>query len=226
MAFYSVAWERVKGAGAFVLGLGAMVVIGFVIAIFLNGAVFIGEKILPFLQGFLSWASAVFFLILLPLDFIRKTRRLAGTATFYFSYIAGFTLWFYAALAAYYLWGFLGLIIGIFLAGVGVLPIAILASLFNSEWTILWNLLYLAALTYGSRILSIYTLSKAEELHESIPIDNGYQDNQENITEAEIVSESVEDDEMYTFCTCGKRLEWKKPDSLPHFCKYCGTQLK
>lgn len=219
-------FEKVKEAGWFVLGLGVMVIFVVIIAIFLNGAIYIGEKIIPFLQILLGWASAIFFLILLPLDLIRKTRKVAGTATFYFSYLSGFTLWFYAALSAYYLWGFLGLIVGLFLAGVGVLPIAILASLFNGEWTILWNLLYLAALTYGSRILAIYTLSKVEERQDPVLADNEYQDNNVSITEAEIVSEPIDDDEMYTFCTCGKRLEWKKPDSLPLFCKYCGTKLK
>lgn len=206
-------WEKVKEAGWLVLGLVMMVVIMAIFAIFLNGTIYIGEKILPFLQDVLGWASALFFLILLPLSFIRKTHKSAGTATFYFSYLSGFTLWFYAALATYYLWGFFGLIVGLFLAGIGVLPIAIIASLFGGEWTILWNLFYLAALTYGSRILSIYTLSKIEEPHEAVPIDDGYQNREENITEAEIVSEN-------SFCTnCGKELV-----NNPAFCRYCGTK--
>lgn len=222
-------WEKVKEAGWFVLGLGMMIVAVVIIAIFLNGTIYIGEKILPFLQDVLVWASVLFFLVLLPFSFIRKTYKFVGTATFYFSYLSGFTLWFYSALVTYYFWGFFGLIVGLFLVGIGVLPIAIIASLFNGEWTILWNLFYLAALTYGSRILSIYTLSKIAESHGAVLIDDGYQNREENITEAEIVSEPVEndeDDEMFTFCTCGKRLEWKKPSSCPNFCKYCGINLK
>lgn len=207
--------EKVKEAGWFVLGLGMMVVIGVIFAIFLNGAIYIGEKIVPFLQILLGWASAIFFFILLPLDLIQKTRKVAGIATFYFSYLSGFTLWFYAALSAYYLWGFLGLIVGLFIAGVGVLPVAILASLFNGEWTILWNLLYLAALTYGSRMLSIHTLSKAEETTDDMPsIEGAYSSPQEeSIREAEIVSSS-------NFCSqCGKELI-----NNPAFCKYCGAK--
>jgi len=74
-------------------------------------------------------------------------------------------------------WGWLAVIIGIFLGGIGVVPIGMLASIFNGRWDIFWTLLLTVVLTYGTRIIG-YALansadtSKNEEIVDIEPENN------------------------------------------------------
>lgn len=60
------------------------------------------------------------------------------------------------------LWGGIAVFIGLFLLGVGVVPIAMLATLFNGMWSTLGELFLLLILTFGSRFLGIYLVEKYE----------------------------------------------------------------
>lgn len=77
----------------------------------------------------ISWVGiAIVVLILLPLSAFKATRGFAGICIFFSSYLFGITTWFLGATVTFATWGWLGLIIGLLLAGVGVVPIGILAA--------------------------------------------------------------------------------------------------
>ncbi|MCP3478028.1 hypothetical protein NLM33_49170 (plasmid) [Bradyrhizobium sp. CCGUVB1N3] len=59
-------------------------------------------------------------------------------------------------LSAYFYWGLKSIIIGMCLFGVGVVPVALLASLFNSDWSAIGMMLTGIALTYGARMLAFW----------------------------------------------------------------------
>jgi len=59
------------------------------------------------------------------------------------------------------IWGMFAVIVGLFIAGVGVVPIAILASLIHTEWLILIQLIILLGLTFGSRIWGAYIVENS-----------------------------------------------------------------
>jgi ribosomal protein L40E len=183
-----------------------------------EGAIHIGEKILPFLTTLTGWLSGIFFFVLLPLGVFRKTRGFSGICAVYLSYAVGFTLWFYSAIATYYLWGMFALILGIALFGVGVFPMALPATIFKGEWGIFWNIVYLGVLTYGSRFLGAYFAVKAEE--------QKAQDYQQQLTdsysspEPELIKEADIVENTQNFCVqCGKPLQ-----SAANFCRHCGTK--
>jgi hypothetical protein len=73
-------------------------------------------------------------IILLPMSFFKKTKVIAGNGIFFSSYIFGITVWFLGAIITFYYWGIIALIIGLILMGVGVVPMAMLACIFNSLW--------------------------------------------------------------------------------------------
>ena len=102
-------------------------------------------------------------IILLPLYFFKKTRHITAIGLLIFSYVYGICLWFQSLLLTYYLWGAWAVVSGLFMFGVGVFPIAILATLFSGMWATLIELAILALLTYGSRFLSIYVEKKYYE---------------------------------------------------------------
>ena len=57
------------------------------------------------------------------------------------------------------MWGWVGIFVGLFMAGVGV-PVAALASLLHAEWFIQLALLLL--LTFGLRVWGLHLLAMAE----------------------------------------------------------------
>ena len=54
--------------------------------------------------------------------------------------------------------------VGLFLAGVGVVPVAMLAALFEGSWDLFWDLVVGLVLTFGSRAYGTYLLNKSDEL--------------------------------------------------------------
>jgi hypothetical protein len=99
-------------------------------------------------------------IILIPLSLIRTIRGFTGTLIYAGSYIIGLSLWAFSAIVAYILWGYFGLFIGLFLMGIGVVPVAFLAALFKGEWSAMGNIIVGILLTYGTRIAGIYIASK------------------------------------------------------------------
>ena len=89
--------------------------------------------------------------ILCPMAAIRKTRGFVGMVLFNLSYLAGLLLWLRALLLAYILWGLTSVIIGLVFAGVGVLPVAVLACLFKGQWPLSVELIVLLVLVLGTR---------------------------------------------------------------------------
>lgn len=79
------------------------------------------------------------------------------------SYVFGATLWIWGLLLTYTLWGGVALFIGLFLMGVGVVPIAMLATMFNGMWSEFGQLVFLLAMTVGARAFGAYNIVKYEE---------------------------------------------------------------
>src|SRR4051812_15628184 len=95
-----------------------------------------------FLEGVfrvLQWATiTVIFvdvLILLPLAAFRRTRTAAGVGLFGSSWLFGLNLWLASAFFTFMYWGWPALIVGLLFIGLGVLPIAVAALLWHSDWS-------------------------------------------------------------------------------------------
>jgi len=123
--------------------------------LFIFGGIWVGEKILPWLILLSILVLGFNIVILLPLAIIPPTRPWAGLGFFISSFIFGITGWFMGLLLTWILWGGLAVIIGLFIMGVGVVPIAMLATLFNGMWLELGLLFLAVVLTFGLRILGI-----------------------------------------------------------------------
>ena len=67
-------------------------------------------------------------------------------------------------LLTYIIWGAVAVFIGLFIAGVGVVPIAMLATAIKGEWAITGQIVLLLVLTFGSRMLGFYFAQRADEL--------------------------------------------------------------
>ncbi len=152
-------WAKFKGGLWVILGCGILVLLLLLAVFFIQGAAWAGEKIYPWLQK----ASTITFfvtLFLLPLSFIRRTRGFAVITLMISSYVFGLTLWVWGLLLTYYLWGVGAVFVGLFMMGIGVVPIAMLATLFKGMWSTLGELIFLTILVFGLRAYSVYVAQK------------------------------------------------------------------
>ncbi len=151
-----------KTIGYFLLGFCILLALTVIANLFIIGGVSLSERILPWCWRLSTLALVVSILFLLPLALIRKTRSIAAIGIYICSYVYGISAWFTGLLLTYSIWGSFAVLVGLFFLGIGVVPIAILATLFNGLWAELGILIALCVLTFGSRLGSIFLLKTLE----------------------------------------------------------------
>jgi hypothetical protein len=112
------------------------------------------------ISAYAFWACL---LILVPLAVFHPTQGFAGIGLFIASRIFGLLLWMTGLLLTYTIWGMTAVLIGLCFFGVGVVPMALLATLFNALWPASFGIILLLCATFGSRFMAAYVLSKYEE---------------------------------------------------------------
>lgn len=161
--------ELFKSIGGFILGIGFFLAVILFAMFFIKGGVWIGEKVLPWLSIIMWIVLILNILILAPLSILKKTKGFSAIGIYISSYTYGITLWFWGLILTYLIWGPMAVFIGLFLAGIGVVPIAIIATAIEGEWTVVGELIFLILLTYGSRYFGFKLAERADELeYESI----------------------------------------------------------
>ena len=154
--------EKLKNVGWTILGLGGFAIAILIPVLFILGGVWIAEYVLPWLAPIMWLVLAFDLIVLLPLAVFKKTRGYAGIGLYLSSYIFGLTLWLFGLLLAYFMWGFVAVFIGLALAGVGVVPVAMLATLFNGEWGVLGLLVLFTIITFGARALGTHLIEHSD----------------------------------------------------------------
>lgn len=134
------------------LFMGIVLVLGVVVAaVFISGTEWAFAKLMPLFSTLTLIAFGIAVFILLPLAIPKATRGFSSVALFIASFVFGATLFLESFLLTLAIWGVLGLLVGLFLGGVGVVPIAMLATLFNGLWIPLGELVLLTIMTLASR---------------------------------------------------------------------------
>ncbi len=155
--------ETVKAIGGCAIWFAVMIGIVFVAGMLIRGGVWASDKIYPWLVVSSLVSLAVSILALLPLALFKETRGHSGLGFYIVSFVFGGTLWVWSLLLTYVLWGGVALFIGLILAGVGVLPIALLATATKGMWSMFGQLILGFVATYGTRSIGIYLMQRAEE---------------------------------------------------------------
>src|SRR6516225_1687774 len=115
------------------------------------------------------WLGPAFFLtlgisvfILGPLAVIRRTRGFSAAGLMIASYVFGVCLWITSLLLTWALWGGIAVFIGLIVLGIGIVPVALLATLFRAQWWNLLDLVMLIVATFGTRMLAVWLAGKAD----------------------------------------------------------------
>lgn len=144
--------EKLKKLGNVSLGLVGIAAVFAVPFLFFKGAIWASENLLRLLIliGFIVVVLDV--VILLPLSMFRRLRPHTGGLIYLSSYLFGLVTWLYGFIVTYALWGGFAVVIGLMFFGVGVVFMAILASLLKAMWEPFFTVIVFAVITYGSRL--------------------------------------------------------------------------
>lgn len=157
---------KIKELGASVLGLlvfGVVIIGGALLfGLFVKGTLWVSGYVLPILNTVNGYLFLACLLVLVPLSFFRKTRSVPAVGFYIASYVFGLSIWLYGFVVTDVLWGPGALFVGLVLGLIGVVPIAMLACLFKSEWHVLAELAFGLVMTFGTRSLGIYLVSKVD----------------------------------------------------------------
>ncbi len=148
--------NALKSAGAIFLGIAVFVALLILGVVFLYGAVLVSERIFEYIVLAAWVAFAVCIFILAPLALFRKTRIAAAFGFMGCSFAFGVCIWIFGLLTAYFYWGLIGIIVGLVLGGIGVVPIGILAAIFHADWQAVIILIVGLVLTFGARAVAFW----------------------------------------------------------------------
>lgn len=157
--------ETLKSIGGALLGIAFFVGSIIALILFFTVGAKVGATILPFV----SWLTGILFainIIALLVAISRKARGVAGIIIFISSYVYGLQTWITGLLVTLALWGWLAVIIGLFMGGIGVVPIGMAAAIFNGQWGIFFVLFLNVILTYGARAIGMALAESAERASE------------------------------------------------------------
>jgi hypothetical protein len=108
------------------------------------------------------WWLALIFPGLLTACF-RKTRGWTAAAMVWWSYLFGAYVWLNALTTTVLLCGWFWAIIGLFFAGVGVVPIALIALGWHGEWSMFWSLVLNIVTFWVVRLFGIWLMTKCPD---------------------------------------------------------------
>jgi len=156
--------NTLKSIGGTLFGIVIFIGIIIVTVLFFT----LGAKVAFTISPFINWLAGILFvinLVLLLFAAIPKARGAVGLIIYISSYIYGLSAWIYGLAVTLALWGWMAVIIGLFIGGVGVVPIGMLAAIFNGHWDIFWTLLFTVILTYGARVVGYALANNADNSH-------------------------------------------------------------
>lgn len=152
-----------KNVGMTLGGVLLMVALLGIGAIFVVGATAASLWVIKWVPVVVSSSLLVVCFVLGPLSLIPPARGIAATGFVITSFVFGAVMWFSSLAVTYDLWGTMGVIIGLLIAGVGIVPVAMLATLFHGEWEGLIEFVILIVLTFGLRLLGLWLAKKVDE---------------------------------------------------------------
>jgi hypothetical protein len=137
------------------MGLAFLFAVIILPLLYIYGLVWFSEKALPWLFLASAIVFAICLLVLLPLSVFRKLRPWTGWGLYFASFLFGTMLFTFSYLVVVELWGVFALVVGLILAGVGVVPVALLAAVFHREWALLGFVVLGIVVTYGTRAVGM-----------------------------------------------------------------------
>ena len=150
--------NSLNSIGCFIVSAAAVVGCFLVFGLFISGGAWFADKILPALFIFAVGVFIFNIAVCIPMAFFRRTKEFSGKAFFLSSYFYGALLWLGCLVITFKLWGWFGIVIGLILLGIGLVPIAIIATIIAGLWGIVLHIAALIVIVWVTRTAGIALL--------------------------------------------------------------------
>lgn len=122
----------------------------------------LASHVLRPVEIFSMLAFAADLVVLLPLSAFRSCRPFSTMGLLLSSALFGINAWLGSLVIVFYIWGTGGVLIGLLLGGVGVIPLALIASAIHSEWASFLSVLIWLVLLFVVRAFALFLASGKE----------------------------------------------------------------
>ncbi|MCP4177206.1 MAG: hypothetical protein GY756_05510 [bacterium] len=151
---------EVKNIGCLFVGIAILIGALFIFSLFVKGGVWFADTLFPLF----IYASIVLLILdivlFLPLSLFKNTKLVAGKWIFFSSYLFGVTLWIWCLILTYKAFGWIGILIGVILLGIGIVPVGFVGALLTGHMLIVLYLIFFVVITYGARRVGSSILMK------------------------------------------------------------------
>jgi len=154
--------EKIKNVRNWLVGVLALAIITALTVVLVFGMTWVSMKVLPWLMPTFFGTLAVCLLLLGPTALFRRTRGFSAIGLMIASHVFGAILWIWSFLLTLSLWGTVAVVIGLLFAGVGIIPMAVLAAIFHAQWSSLGDMAIMLVATFGLRAIAIWLVTKAD----------------------------------------------------------------
>ena len=147
-----------KGIGGLLFSILAILVIGLI----LIGGAKLAASVQPWAEGLAGLTLGIVIPVCLLLLIFRKTRRYGGIGIYFASYAIGLALWiscFLYSVAVSLFWT----IIGILMAGLGIVPVAAIMTLIHRDWSNCGSILGAVVVVFVLRGFGAWIVEKSEQ---------------------------------------------------------------
>ena len=155
--------EKAKAFGEGALGIGILAGIFLLGLAFLFFAAELSVWALQWLPNIFAITVLAVLIILIPMAFIPATRYVSSIGFHMCGQIFALMLLIFSMAYVYSEWGLLPVIIGLFLAGIGPIPIAVFIAIIEGHWPVLGNLAVIVVAAIVASVLASFVARKAEE---------------------------------------------------------------
>lgn len=170
--------DRLQYVAGILNGLGTLAAIVLVLIAIFAGMKTVANLIAPII---IFGVGLVLFLVL-PLSLLlaipRKTRSAASVGIMVTSYVSALWVWVNSLMVAFATVSLIWIIVGLCLAGIGIVPVALIGALLAGKWGIAGLIVLGVVLTLGLRVFAYFLASKSGPTrgYASPPLPPGFED--------------------------------------------------
>ncbi len=147
---------QLRGWTALLAGAAILLALIGLAALAVSGMVWVSQHLVWYAQAFAFAAFWLCALVFLPLSAFTRTRRAALYGFVLAAFVFGACTWMLGLLSTYQSWGGLGVLIGLVLAFIGLVPLGMLAALFAGQWMMLIQLIAGVMLAWAARSMAMW----------------------------------------------------------------------
>lgn len=123
------------------------------------------EGALPLLQHGVALLVCYWVAVLLPMSIFRRMHPLIASALRISSLLIGGVCWWQSCIVTFRLLGWLAVAIGLLLAGVGVVPMALFATAVKGDWIVFGEILAGVFLTVIPRLIAKFMTNRTARMN-------------------------------------------------------------